>query len=112
MKPRPSCTAASFRVLSRTIAGLLVCLLVAAGPLSAQTATAPGRETTAASVANYALSTDMPVDPEVLVGGLPNGLRSNIGLSIKAIEAGDGPMNVIPVSVHAAANAAFSARNP
>jgi zinc protease len=50
-------------------------LLVAAGQLSAQTATATGRETSAASVASYALSADMPVDPEVLVGGLPNGLR-------------------------------------
>ena len=75
VKPRPSCTATSLRVLWRPTAGLMACLLVAAGPLSAQTATATGRETTAASVANYALSVDMPVDPEVLVGGLPNGLR-------------------------------------
>ena len=65
----------SLRLLWRTTAGLVVCLLVAAGQLSAQTATATGRETTAASVANYALSADMPVDPEVLVGALPNGLR-------------------------------------
>jgi len=65
----------SLRFLGRTTAGLMVCLLVAAGQLSAQTATATGRETTAASVANYALTVDMPVDPEVLVGGLPNGLR-------------------------------------
>ena len=34
-----------------------------------------GRETTAASVAGYALSQQMPVDPEVLVGALANGLR-------------------------------------
>src|SRR6478735_3887824 len=34
-----------------------------------------GRETTAASVASYALSQQMPVDPEALVGTLPNGLR-------------------------------------
>jgi zinc protease len=52
----------------------MACLLVA-GQLAAQTATATGRETTAASVANYALTADMPVDPEVLVGGLSNGLR-------------------------------------
>ena len=64
----------SLRLLWRTTAGLVACLLVA-GQLSAQTATAAGRETTAASVANYALSADMPVDPEVLVGALPNGLR-------------------------------------
>src|SRR5262245_1005721 len=56
--------------------GLALCLLVAAGqPSFAQTATAIGRETTAASVAKYALSADMPVDPEVLIGALPNGLR-------------------------------------
>ena len=42
--------------------------------VSAQTP-APGRETSAASVAPYALADQMPVDPEVLVGGLPNGLR-------------------------------------
>ena len=40
---------------------------------SAQTPT--GRETTAASVAGHALGQHMPVDPEVLIGGLPNGLR-------------------------------------
>ena len=83
MKRRPSSTAASLRVLWRTTAGLIGCLLVAAGPLSAQTATASGRETTAASVANYALTTDMPVDPEVLVGGLNNGLRFYIRANAK-----------------------------
>ena len=36
---------------------------------------AAGRETSAASVASYALSQQMPVDPEVVVGTLPNGLR-------------------------------------
>ena len=34
-----------------------------------------GRETSAASVAGYALSQPMPVDPEVVTGTLPNGLR-------------------------------------
>jgi zinc protease len=42
--------------------------------LTAQTPAA-GRETSAASVASYALSQQMPVDPEVVVGTLPNGLR-------------------------------------
>ena len=65
----------SFRTVWRAT-GLAACLLVAASQLSfAQTATATGRETTAASVASHALSADMPVDPEVLIGGLPNGLR-------------------------------------
>jgi zinc protease len=36
---------------------------------------AAGRESSAASVAAYALSAQMPVDPEAIVGTLPNGLR-------------------------------------
>jgi len=51
---------------------LIVAAWVVCSP-SAQVA--PGHETTAASVAGYALSADMPVDPDVLVGGLANGLR-------------------------------------
>ena len=45
--------------------------------ISAQTPAAPitGRETSAASVASYSLSEQMPVDPDVTVGTLPNGLR-------------------------------------
>jgi len=35
----------------------------------------PGQETSAASVASYSLTQGMPVDPEVVVGTLPNGLR-------------------------------------
>jgi zinc protease len=58
----------------RALSGLLVILLGFTAPhASGQTPT--GRETTAASVAGYALNRNMPVDPEVLVGGLPNGLR-------------------------------------
>ena len=34
-----------------------------------------GRDTSAASVASYALTQQMPVDPEVALGTLPNGLR-------------------------------------
>ena len=45
------------------------------GRTAAGQAPPPGRETSAASVASYALSQQMPVDPEVLVGTLPNGLR-------------------------------------
>ena len=60
----------------RLLRTLLFCLVVLAAlqPSFAQQV-APGHETTAASVAGYALSADMPVDPEVLVGGLANGLR-------------------------------------
>ena len=35
----------------------------------------PGHETTAESVARYALSENMPVDPEVALGTLPNGMK-------------------------------------
>src|SRR5262245_26244366 len=51
---------------------VLALILFVAQP-SAQVAT--GRETSAASVAAYPLAGDMPVDPEVLAGSLPNGLR-------------------------------------
>jgi zinc protease len=65
----------SVRLYWRAIA-LAACLLLAGGRSSfAQIATATGRETTAESVAAYPLSADMPVDPDVLIGGLPNGLR-------------------------------------
>ncbi len=57
---------------------LLAVLLAAGGLVSAQVqapAPASGRETSAASVAAYTLSQPMPVDPDVAVGTLPNGLR-------------------------------------
>jgi zinc protease len=57
------------------LCALLASLLVAAGPLASAQTPAPGHETSAASVAAYDLSQQMPVDPEVLVGTLPNGLR-------------------------------------
>src|SRR6478609_9407172 len=63
--------------LRRGGAGSVLLLLAAAVPFASAQASA-GRETTAASVAAYALSQQMPVDPEVLVGGLPNGLRCYI----------------------------------
>src|SRR5947207_2019547 len=53
---------------------LSACLLTASLQLAAQ-AVGTGHETSAESVASYALSQQMPVDPEVLVGALPNGLR-------------------------------------
>ncbi|MEO8677537.1 MAG: insulinase family protein [Vicinamibacterales bacterium] len=56
--------------------GAIAVLLALALSLASAQAQAPtGRETSAASVASYALSEEMPVDPDVLVGGLPNGLR-------------------------------------
>src|SRR5438552_18298041 len=50
-------------------------LLAAAVPVAAAQTPPSGHETSAASVASYALGDQMPVDPEVLVGALPNGLR-------------------------------------
>ena len=58
--------------LRAAAAGLLVGLLAAAA--SAQTPPA-GRESSAASVASYALTRQMPMDPEATVGTLHNGLR-------------------------------------
>jgi zinc protease len=55
-----------------TVSGLFASVLAAVA--SAQTPPAV-HETSAASVASYGLSKQMPVDPEVVVGTLPNGLR-------------------------------------
>src|SRR5262245_31269463 len=65
----------AFRPLRRAPARLLICLLVVAAARAPLAQAPTGRETTAASVATYPLSVDMPIDPEVLIGGLPNGLR-------------------------------------
>jgi zinc protease len=55
----------------------VLAILLAAAAVSVTSAQMPqsGRETSAASVASYVLGDQMPVDPEVLVGALPNGLR-------------------------------------
>jgi zinc protease len=60
-----------FRV---AISTALAAVFVTAVGASAQT-TPAGRETSAASVATYGLPQQMPVDPEVSFGTLPNGLR-------------------------------------
>src|SRR3954468_16669258 len=55
---------------------LSFCTLLAVLLSGSAFAQAPaGRETSAASVASYSLNQQMPVDPEVAVGTLPNGLR-------------------------------------
>jgi zinc protease len=43
----------------------------------------PGRDTSAASVASYALSQQMPVDPEVSLGTLPNGMKYYVRANAK-----------------------------
>jgi zinc protease len=56
------------------LSAALLAMLAGPGLATAQS-TATGRETSAASVAQYRLTQLMPVDPEVTVGTLPNGLR-------------------------------------
>src|SRR3989442_13180165 len=53
----------------------VIAALLTVGTITFAQAPAPGRETSAASVAGYGLPQQMPVDPEVVVGTLPNGLR-------------------------------------
>jgi zinc protease len=53
---------------------LSVVLFVTAQPAFPQQ-TLPGRDTSAASVQGYTLAQQMPVDPEVTLGTLPNGLK-------------------------------------
>jgi zinc protease len=71
----------TFLRLRVAVCGVFAGVLAAAGLAgSAQQPTSPaapaaGHETSAASVASYPLSRQMPVDPEVVVGTLPNGLR-------------------------------------
>ena len=64
------------------VAGVLASVLVTWSLVSAQ-APATGRESSAASVAPYALTQQMPVDPEVVVGTLPNGLRYYVRANAK-----------------------------
>ncbi len=54
---------------------LFASVLAVVGTIASAQAPQAGRETSAASVASYGLSQQMPVDPEVAVGSLPNGLR-------------------------------------
>ena len=69
------------RVLRSSVVG---CLLLAVGSYTSAQAPATGRETSAASVAAYGLSQQMPVDPEVVVGTLPNGLRYYVRANAQA----------------------------
>ncbi len=57
-----------------SLSAVVVAVLFTAPSLRGQ-AQPSGRETSAASVAQYALSQQMPVDPEAVVGTLPNGMR-------------------------------------
>jgi len=61
--------------------GVVAAIAAAVLPASAQTP--PGHETSAESVAGYALTQQMPMDPEALVGTLPNGLKYYIRANAK-----------------------------
>src|SRR6266545_1006718 len=65
----------TFPRLRLAICGVLASVLAVAGTITSGQTPAPGRETSAASVASYAVSQQMPVDPEVVVGTLSNGLH-------------------------------------
>jgi zinc protease len=60
---------------TRLFRSTVLAALLAAGTITFAQAPAPGRETSAASVASYPLAQGMPVDPDVVVGTLPNGLK-------------------------------------
>jgi zinc protease len=64
----------TFPRLRVVVSGVFASVL-AAGPVALGQTPLPGRETSAASVASYSLSQQIPVDPDVVVGSLPNGLR-------------------------------------
>src|ERR1700687_72487 len=66
-------TCLPFRVVA--VCGVFASVLAAAGPVAPAQTPPDGHETAAASVASYRPSQRMPVDPEVVVGTLPNGLR-------------------------------------
>jgi zinc protease len=64
-----------FLRLPPRLSRVLVFLLLAGPPVAAAQTTPAGHETSAESVGAYSLSQQMPVDPAVAVGTLPNGLR-------------------------------------
>ena len=64
---------------------LSLALLAVAAVASAAQAPSGLQDTSAASVASYALSQQMPVDADVLVGTLPNGLRYYVRANAKPV---------------------------
>src|SRR5512133_3085036 len=73
----------TFQRIRLPFVGVLASLLPAAAIVTSAQAPAARPETTAASVASYALPQQMPVDPEVVVGTLPNGLRYYVRANAK-----------------------------
>jgi zinc protease len=62
---------------------LALALLAVVAVASAAQAPSELHDTSAASVASYALSQSMPIDPEALIGTLPNGLRYYVRANAK-----------------------------
>src|SRR5215470_821320 len=71
--------------LSRFRIGFCLALALLTGAAVASAAQAPSSlpDTSATSVASYALAQPMPVDPDALVGTLPNGLRYYVRANAK-----------------------------
>src|SRR5438477_9306798 len=75
-------------ILTRVRATVFIALasaLTAASLAATGQTPAAGRETSAASVASYTLQQQMPVDPEAVVGTLPNGLRYYVRANAKPL---------------------------
>src|SRR5580765_2614766 len=64
-----------FLRLRVVVCGVFASVLAALGPVATAQTAPDGGETSAAAVAAYGLSQQMPVDPAAVVGTLPNGLR-------------------------------------
>jgi zinc protease len=73
----------TFRCLRVAVYGVFAGVLAVASPAALAQTPPAGRETSAASVASYALAQSMPVDPDVVVGKLPNGLRYYVRANAK-----------------------------
>ncbi|HEX6973758.1 MAG TPA: insulinase family protein [Vicinamibacterales bacterium] len=71
----------TFPRIRSVVPAFVTSLILLAGLASAQGAA--GQDTSAASVASYSLSQQMPVDPEVRTGTLPNGLRYYVRTNAK-----------------------------
>lgn len=65
----------TFLRLRVAVCGVFATILAAAAPVASAQTPPPEHDTSAASVASDGLSQQMPVDPDVVVGTLPNGLR-------------------------------------
>src|SRR5215470_2150520 len=68
---------------SRKALWLALPFLVLAAVASAAQGPSSLHDTSAASVASYSLSQQMPVDPDALIGTLPNGVRYYVRANAK-----------------------------